>query len=96
MYVIAKSTPDEIADLVPDDAKPRGTMNGWCHTDICGNFIVDANTMQIVSVIDWENAQFGDFYWRLYRTHRPEKRALFDAVEREYWRLFNKDVVFKK
>lgn len=65
---------------------------GWNHEDWDNleNFIIDKKTLKVIAVIDWENATFGDFYWRLYRTHRTEKRVLFDVVEREYMRLYNK------
>ncbi|MCM1294706.1 MAG: hypothetical protein NC311_04050 [Muribaculaceae bacterium] len=64
---------------------------GWNHEDWNNleNFIIDPKTFKIMAVIDWENAKFGNFYWRLYRHPNPEKRAIFAVAEREYMRLYN-------
>ncbi|MCQ2599698.1 MAG: phosphotransferase [Alphaproteobacteria bacterium] len=90
MYVIAKSAPDEIADLVPDNAKPRAIMNGWCHTDICGNFIVDSNTMQIISVIDWEDFKYGDFS-KIFTSSLDLGTDFMQMVRTKYLNLCDRD-----
>ncbi len=98
LFVIGKQDPECLKKYKAHAIDIPRPFYGWNHEDWDNleNFIIDKKTLKIIAVIDWENAQFGDFYWRLYRTHRPEKRVLFDAVEREYWRLFNKDIGLKK
>ena len=53
IYQIHNARPQEIEDLRAGDG------DGWNHNDICNNVIVDAGSMRIVGVIDWEYAGWG-------------------------------------
>lgn len=61
IYVMAKSDPEQIADLKPADADTPKEFYGWAHGDIAGNFMIDNNTHKIIAVIDWEDCRYGDF-----------------------------------
>lgn len=90
LFVIGLSDPDNLKKYkVHQNDIPR-MFYGWNHMDFDNleNFLVDTKTMKISSVIDWENAEFGDFYNRLFRTHKQHKRILFDVVVREYKKLY--------
>ncbi len=90
IYIISKSYPDEIKDLIPSNAKSHGIMNGWCHTDICGNFIVDVDTMQIVSVIDWEDFKYGDFS-NMFTSSLKLGTEFMQKVRVNYLNLYNRN-----
>jgi len=92
LFEIARHDPDSLRKYKTHAVDVPRPFYGWNHEDWDNleNFIIDPKTLKIIAVIDWENTSFGDFYWRLYRTHKVHKRALFDAVEREYLRLYNK------
>ena len=91
LFEIAQHDPDCLKKYKTHAVDIPRPFYGWNHEDWDNleNFIIDKDTLKIIAVIDWENTTFGDFYWRLYRTHRPEKRALFDAVHDQYLRLYN-------
>lgn len=93
LFEIARHDPDCLRKYKTHAVDIPRPFYGWNHEDWDNleNFIIDSNSLKIIAVIDWENATFGDFYWRLYRTHQPHKRALFDAVRCEYLRLYNKN-----
>lgn len=88
MYEIGCSDPESIRDLKPDANMKPGYMHGWSQGDICDNFIVDMNTMQVIAFIDWEDSAFGDFS-RIFSGDRASPhRELMSAVKREYDRLY--------
>lgn len=91
MYKIGRADPETIRDLKPDvNAKP-GYLYGWSQGDICDNFIVDINTMQIIAFIDWEDCRFGDFSDIFIGDKNSPHRELMAAIRAEYDRLyFNK------
>lgn len=93
LYEIALCDPDCLKQYKTHAIDFPRMFYGWNHNDWDNleNFIIDKKTMKITAVIDWENAQYRDFYYRLYRTEQPEKCALFDVVEREYKKLYLKN-----
>lgn len=89
LYQVACADPAEIRDLkpTPDDA-PR-YMYGWSQGDLCDNFFADPKTMQVVAIIDWEDAHFGDLSPQMGYNKNSPQRELMDAVRHEY------DVLYK-
>lgn len=61
LYTIGKSNPKELLDLKPNPADVPGYLYGWAQYDIWQNFILDAKTCDIISVIDWEQTKFDSF-----------------------------------
>lgn len=88
IYEIGCSDPETIRDLKPDTAANPGYMYGWSQGDICDNFIVDINTMQIIAFIDWEDCRFGDFSNIFTGDKNSPHRELMVAVRAEYDRLY--------
>ena len=88
IYEIGISDPESIRDLKPDPSAVPGYMYGWSQGDICDNFIIDPDTMQIVAFIDWEDCAFGDFSRIFTRDKRSPHRELMAAVRREYDKLY--------
>ncbi|MBD5391608.1 hypothetical protein HDR66_02265 [bacterium] len=96
IYTIGQCDPAEIRDLKPaPDIKP-GYMFGWCQGDIYDNFMVDTNTMRVVAFIDWEDAQFGDFAWRMTAERDPIAHEFMLAVRNKYDQIWNKNHPKKK
>lgn len=91
MYTIGQSDPAEIRDLKPDPAAKPGYMFGWCQGDIYDNFMVDTDTMRVVAFIDWEDAEFGNFAWRMTAEQDPIAREFMKIVHTEYDKLWNKN-----
>ncbi|MBQ4130098.1 MAG: hypothetical protein IJD69_01855 [Alphaproteobacteria bacterium] len=88
MFEIGRADPESIRDLKPDvNAKPD-YMYGWSQGDICDNFMVDINTMQIIAFIDWEDCTFGDFSPIFTGDRRSPHRELMAAAAREYDKLY--------
>lgn len=88
LYQVSMSDPTEIRDLkpTPDDA-PR-YMYGWSQGDLCDNFFADPKTMQVVAIIDWEDARFGDLSPQMGYNKNSPQRELMDAVRHEYDALY--------
>lgn len=85
---IARQDPPALRDLkYAPDAQP-GFMFGWFQGDVCDNFLVDPETMDIVAFIDWEDSMFGDFSSIFYSEQRTPRKELMQAVEREYRAIF--------
>ena len=62
LYVTAGADPVAIRNLKPMKNMRAQAMRGWHICDLWENFILDPKTMDVRAVIDWEGAQFGDFY----------------------------------
>ena len=90
MYDIAMADPDEIRDLKPAPDMRPGYMCGWCQGDICDNFMVNPDTMDVIAFIDWEDAKFFDFSHLFHVEKRSPAREFMLAVEREYKKLYGK------
>lgn len=88
MYDIARNDPDEIRDLKPQPNMKPGYMRGWCQGDICDNFMIDPDTMEIIAFIDWEDAKFFDFSSLFNVEKRTPFREFMTATEREYKKLY--------
>jgi len=67
LFKIGISDPESIRHLKPKNAVP-GMFYGWAHNDIGGNFIINPETGDIISFIDWESACFCDMHADLMRT----------------------------
>ena len=88
LYVIGKSDPKEIADLKNKKTEKPYVMHGWNQNDLWDNFMVNTKNFDIIGIIDWEGAEFGDFH-RLFTSGTGNdnmKRALL----REYLNLWKK------
>lgn len=92
LYEIGRADPAEIRDLKPGPNTKPGYQYGWFHGDIGDNFMVDTNTMKIVSFIDWEDCYFGEFSNAFTGDRRSPNRELMRATLRAYDKLYNKDV----
>lgn len=92
LYIIGCADPQEIRDLKPDVNALPGYMYGWCHGDIGDNFMVNMDTMQIVTFFDWEDAEFCNFSRLFNADKRSPHRELMAAVGREYDKLYNKGI----
>lgn len=53
IYSIHTANPTGLDDL------RDGVGDGWNHNDICNNVIIDAQTMRVVGIIDWEYSGWG-------------------------------------
>lgn len=91
LYVIGCADPDEIRDLKPCVNDKPAYMYGWCHGDIGDNFMVNMETMQVVTFFDWEDAEFCDFSRLFKGDTRSPHRELMAAVGREYDKLYRGD-----
>ena len=88
MFEIGRADPVEIRALKPNpDAKPD-YMYGWSQGDICDNFIIDMDTMEIIAFIDWEDCAFGDFSRLFTADKRSPYVELMQAVRVEYDKLY--------
>lgn len=74
--------PAEIADLKSDNG------DGWNHNDICNNIIVNPKTMDIVGLIDWEYAGWGnldtEFENCVRFSKKMRKSGIGEATQIEY------------
>lgn len=86
MYILSKSNPAEIRDLRPEGMR-RGLFCGWCHIDICGNFMINSETMDISAVIDWEDCRFGDFS-SIFSSSLPYGNEFMRRVRDKYLELY--------
>lgn len=93
LYVIGTSDPAEIRDLKPSASACPGFLFGWSQGDVCDNFMIDTETMNVIAIIDWEDAHFGDISPQLVNDRRSPQRELMAAVKDEYekiWHAHNK------
>lgn len=91
IHEIARRDPAKLRDLKPADAGGPGFMYGWFQGDICDNFLVNPETMEITTFIDWEDNMYGDFSYVFSAEQRTPRRELMNAVHREYKRLYYGD-----
>lgn len=91
IYTIGQSDPASICDLKPDVNAHPGYMYGWFQGDIYDNFMIDTRTMKISAFIDWEDATFEDFTWRLTSEKNPVAREFMNAVCDEYTKIWEKN-----
>lgn len=61
-YVVGMADPKEIRDLKSNKNEKPSIMHGWNQSDLWDNFIMNPRTFDIIAMIDWEGAVFGDFY----------------------------------
>ncbi len=61
-YVVGTADPKEIRDLKNNKNEKPSIMHGWNQNDLWDNFIINPRTFDIIAMIDWEEAVFGDFY----------------------------------
>ena len=85
-YVVGMADPKEIRDLKNNKNEKPSIMHGWNQNDLWDNFIMNPRTFDIVAIIDWEEAVFGDFY--TYFTSGTGNRAMKVALLREYLNLY--------
>ncbi|MCQ2598782.1 MAG: hypothetical protein MJ187_00150 [Alphaproteobacteria bacterium] len=93
IYKMGIVDPLEIQDLKGDYRNTTpGFMLGWCQGDIGDNYMIDPNTMEIIAMIDWEDARFMDFSV-LFNSHKPGALSydLMNYARDEYIRLWNID-----
>lgn len=88
MYKIGQMNPPELQDLKPADAGAPGYLYGWCQGDICDNFIMNPDTMEIIAFIDWEDNFYGKFDRFFRNQKRTPGRELMAAVLVEYDKMF--------
>lgn len=62
LYAVAQADPREIADLKQKKSEKPSIMRGWTQNDLWDNFIINTKNFKIVGFIDWEGAEFTDFY----------------------------------
>lgn len=86
LYIVGMADPIEIRDLKPKRSVGPGIMHGWNQNDLWDNFIMNPKTFDIVAVIDWEQAGFGDFYDCF--THGTKNAVVKNALLREYLKLY--------
>lgn len=89
LYDIACLDPDEIRDLKPAPDATPGYMYGWNQGDICDNFMIDLETMNVCAYIDWEDARFWDFSSMFKYNKNGVIREFMNAVHVEYDKLWN-------
>lgn len=91
IYAMHNSNPESIRDLA---TPTEPNSDGWNHSDLCNNIIVNPKTMKIVGIIDWEYAGFGPLtteFKNIDRFSDTMKRAeLAPAVVAEYTKLVRK------
>lgn len=90
IYVVGCVNPPEIADLKTSPNAQPGYRYGWTQGDIYDNFLIDIKTKQIVAVIDWEDAYFGDFTTVFTKDQDPIAHEFMSRVLSEYDRLYYK------
>jgi len=90
MYVIGKSNPKEISDLKPKKSEKPRPFFGWNQNDLWDNFILNPKTFDIVGIIDWEGAKFGDFLYCMTRG-TGNHRMVYNLLK-EYLNLAQHDI----
>lgn len=90
MYKIGCADPMEIHDLKPNKSDAPAYKYGWTQGDIYDNFLVDEQTGNVLAMIDWEDAYFGDFSRLFKRRHISIASEFMDCVVAEYDRLYKK------
>ena len=85
LYKIAQADPKEIRDLKRKKSDKPGIMYGWNQNDLWDNFIMDPKTFKILGLIDWEGAEFIDFYGCF--TSGTGCDAVKNALLREYLKI---------
>ena len=90
MYDIGCADPMEIRDLKPNKTDVPAYKYGWTQGDIYDNFLVDEQTGNVLAMIDWEDAYFGDFSRLFKRRHISIASEFMDCVVAEYDRLYKK------
>ena len=85
LYVVGKSDPVAIREFKAKKSECPSIMHGWNQNDLWDNFIMDPKTFNIIAVIDWEEANFNDFYDCF--THGTKNKAVKNALLREYLKL---------
>lgn len=88
LYVVSQSDPKELRDLKKDPKEKTGILHGWCQNDVKYNFIMDPETFDIISVIDWEEAGFNNFAYLF--TYEKDYRSIMTSVLCEYLKLCEK------
>jgi len=92
IFEIARADPAEIRDLKPSPDMQPGFMVGWSQGDICDNFMLDPETLDVVTFIDWEDAKFFDFSFLFTAEKRSPAREVMTAVGREYEKLYKSEI----
>ena len=80
IFTLSTDNPKELKQFVPAHSKKPGFLYGWGHNDIGGNFILDPNTMDVVGIIDWESATYGDLMPDILIASRHWSRRSWDAL----------------
>lgn len=90
LYEVASSDPDTLRDLKPSPDMKPGFMVGWCQGDICDNFIMNPDTMEILAFIDWEDCAFINFSGIFHGEDKSPQQEFMQALEKEYIKLYNR------
>ena len=85
LYVPGMVDPKEIRDLKSKKSDKPSIMHGWNQNDLWDNFLMDPKNFKITGVIDWESANFNDFY--VYFTSGTGNRVVKKALLREYLKI---------
>ena len=85
-YVVGKADPVQIRDLKDKKSDKPTIMHGWTQNDLWDNFIMNPDTFEILALIDWEEAGFGDFYRCFVGGTRND--VVKSALLREYLKLY--------
>mgnify|MGYP003290183003 CR=1 FL=1 len=86
-YEIGMTDPKEIRDLKPNPKDKPAKAYGWNNNDLWDNFILDEKTYDVIAMIDWEDAVFGNFEKQM--TSGTGNTAIKEALVREYSKFFN-------
>ncbi len=85
---VHNARPHEIDDMRGPDG------DGWNHNDICNNIIVDKKTMNIVGMIDWEYAGWGEleseFNNCVIFSTKMRKSNIITVIKNQYQKLNTK------
>lgn len=89
LYIVGRADPIEIRNMKDKKSDKPGLMYGWNQNDLWDNFILNPKTFDIVGIIDWEEAVFGDFSRSF--TSGIGNGVIKSALLREYLKLYLRD-----
>ncbi len=89
LHTVASSDPAEIRNLKPTPDATPGYMYGWFQGDIWDNFMLDPETYDVISFIDWEDCAFTSFASAFESEKRSPNREIMLATRREYDKIYN-------
>ena len=79
IWAISQYDPAELNDLKKNPNDKSDFVNGWAHDDLATNFLMDKD-FNIVAVIDWEEAYFGDTKWVFWKLNRSLNKRGYHGI----------------